>query len=379
MNAILRSWATPPALVVLLGLAAAGCGEDKKTIAPEADAGAPEKQKPVLDGKLGAAVRAAESAQAAGNAAPGKEGPPESGVFAPGFADKAQAVGAPAKIELLGEGTEPRIALALAPSDDEQRETITVGVRQGAQGGAVALDYALSLKIDKPKDKPKDDKPKDDKAAAGPKTFRVVATVTGVGTAAAVTKEDADRIAKLKGTELRYQIGADGSVDDIKITLAKDADPLLDGNVRALANALSVINVPLPAKPVGVGGYWIVTDRGVSYIGAEVVRYRVFKIEKIEKDRATISVDVRQYATREDLDLGAAGKGQKLVVARFESTGKAKLDWSAAAFLPSRAEASVRTQIMGHVQGGPAAQKGTIQTELAAKLAAVEGKADKKK
>src|SRR6185295_12885361 len=106
------------------------------------------------------AMRAAESAQAAASAAPGKEGPPETGVFAPGFADKAQAVGAPAKVEVLGEGTEPRITLALAPGDDEQRETITVGVRQGGQGGTIALDYALSLKIDKPKDKPKDDKPK---------------------------------------------------------------------------------------------------------------------------------------------------------------------------------------------------------------------------
>jgi hypothetical protein len=367
MNAILRSRAT---LLVVLGLAA-GCGEDKKTITAEADAGAAGPQKPVLEGKLGAAMRAAESAQAASSAAPGKEGPPESGVFAPGFADKAQAVGAPAKIELLGEGTEPRVALALSPSEDEQRETITVGVRQGGQGGTVALDYGLSIKIDKPKDKPKDDKPKDDKAPAGPKTFRVVATVTGVTTAAALGKEDADRIGKLKGTELRYQIGADGNVDDIKITLAKDADPILDGNIRALANALSVANVPLPPRPVGVGGYWIVTDRGVSYLGSEVVRYRVFKVEKIEKNRATLSVDLRQYATRDELD---AGKGQKLGIDRFESSGKAKLDWSAAAFLPAQAEVSVRTQIMGHVQGGPAGQKGAIQAELAAKMAAVEGK-----
>src|SRR5262249_19812448 len=157
----------------------------------------------------------------------------------------------------------------------------------------------------------------------GPKTFRVVASVSAVSTTANVNKDDAERIGKLKGTELRYQVGADGTVDDIKITLAKDADPLLEGNVRALANALSVANAPLPQAPVGVGGYWIVTDRGLTYLGAEVVRYRVFKVEKIEKDRATLSVEVRQYTTREELDLGAGGKAQRLLVDHFDSTGKA--------------------------------------------------------
>ena len=65
MNALLRSWAAPSAWLLALPLVLGACGDDKKTVPANADAGAeigPEK--PVLGGKLGAAVRAAESAQA---------------------------------------------------------------------------------------------------------------------------------------------------------------------------------------------------------------------------------------------------------------------------------------------------------------------------
>src|SRR4051794_27478068 len=95
MNALLRSWALPAALS--LGLFA-GCNEEKT---PVADAGAADSgpAQPGLGGKFGAAVAAAESANAAPPKSGGDNGPPESGIFAPGLADKAQAPGAPPKVE----------------------------------------------------------------------------------------------------------------------------------------------------------------------------------------------------------------------------------------------------------------------------------------
>jgi len=357
MNALLRSWTSPPALLVALALAGAGCADEKKPPAADADAGAEQgPQKAVLDGKLAAAVKAAESTQ--GPSTRGGDGPPENGVFTAGAADKAQAPGAPAKVAVLDAGKEPRVRLAPAPGD-EQRETVSLTVR--LNGGAIPVDYSLGLKLDKPKDEKKTD---------GPKSWRVLGKVLGVSLSPQLPRELSDKLGKLKGTELRYTLGPDGGASDLAYALAKDADPGLgEVVVKGLVDAMGVTMPPLPREPVGLGGYWMVTDRANSF--TDVVRYRVYKVEKLDKDGATLSVDVRQYATHDEADLG----GQKLTIQHFDSTAKGKFDWTPAGLLPAHGETSQKTQLAGAVGG----QQAGLQVELTAKFAADADKADKKK
>jgi hypothetical protein len=375
MNLTSRSRACAASAVILVafGLVSAGCSEEKKRENVEGDAGAETgPQKPVLDGKLGAAVKAAESAQAGGSQA--KDGPPENGMFAPGEADKALAPGAPAKLELLGQGAEPRVALADNPGDDEQRETISVGLRPSAQSGVINVDYGLVLKVDKPKDdKAKADKPKDDKKAdpASPRSFRVAGKVASVTPGGALPKEIADQIAKIKGTDLHYQVGADGMVSDIGYALPKDADPGIETVVRALTEVLVLAALPVPQKPVGAGAYWMVTDRATTASGVDVVRYRVYHLDSVENGHGVLSVDIRQYAAKAEVDTGRGG--QKLAMDRFDSQGKGKIEWSAAGLLPLHGELSERMQLAGHIATG---QQGMASTELQAKMARAD---DKKK
>lgn len=361
MNALLQSRISLPALLVALALA--GCGDEKKAQTADADAGADQgPPKAVLDGKLAAAVKAAESSQGS-SSSKGGDGPPENGVFAPGMADKAQAAGAPAKFALLEPGKEPRVRLVSAPAE-EQKETVSLTVR--LNGGAIPVEYALGLKIDRPKDEKKDDKKTD-----GPKSVRVVGKVLGVSLSPQLPRELSDKLGKLKGTELHYSLGPDGGAGDLGFTMAKDADPALgEVVVKGLVEAIGVGMPPLPKDPVGLGGYWMVTNRASSF--TDVVRYRVYKVEKLDKDAATLSVDVRQYATRDDADLG----GQKISILRFDSTAKGKIDWTAAGLLPVRGDTSQRTTLQGNVGG----QQAGLQAEVAAKFAAAEPeKADKKK
>lgn len=371
MNAISRSRATSLSFLALFLLV--GCGEQKQKPAIEEDAGAAQTgpQKPVLGGKLGEAVAAAESAHAA-PASSSAEGPPENGVFGPGLADKTLAPGAPMKIDLMSDGAEPRVALALTPTDDEQRETIAVSLRLSAQGGGLSLEYSLALKAEKPKDEGKAD-------AGKAKTWNVVATVAGVSPPSSVPRDVAEQIGKLKGTQLRFQMASNGVVSGLTYTLAKDADPGLEGAIRGLVDAVAVSTIPLPSKPVGVGGYWMAAERAPSYLGVDVVRYRVIRVEQIDKGKVTLSVDMRQYATRDEADLGGPGKSQKVGMERFESGGKAKVDWSAGAFLPARGETSMHIQLLARVPGaqGQPPQRAGIQTDLSATMA--EGKGDKKK
>jgi hypothetical protein len=348
--------AFPRSLVLLaLGLAASACGEEKKTVAADTSAASaePASKKPTLGGKLGAAVKAAESAQA--QQAKTEDGPPEKGVFAPGAADKAIAPGAPPKVDVLGDGAEPRFALAYALAEGEQRSTVSVALRQQGQGGG-RIDFAVNMKVEKGKDK------KD----AGP--AKILGTVTGITLPPQASKEESEKVAKLKGSELRYDLGADGAMSNARFTAAKGGLETLGAQ---LIEGFATLVPPLPSKPVGVGAYWMVTDRLNAMGLTEVVRYRVFRVEKIEKDKASLTVEVRQYSTKPDLD---AGNGQKLVMETFDSRGKGRTDWAASAILPLKGESQVQIRPTVKLPNG---QQAPLQLDLSSTVAAAEP--DKKK
>src|SRR5690606_18132861 len=92
------------------------------------------------------------------------QGPPETGVFAPGAGEAVLPKATAYKLELLGEGSEPRALLA--PKIDpkaEQKSTVLLGLR-GAN--LPSIDMALDFKVEKPK-----------KAAEAPPGTTVVAKV----------------------------------------------------------------------------------------------------------------------------------------------------------------------------------------------------------
>jgi hypothetical protein len=376
MNALLRA-AGLSVSIVALGLLTSGCKDDKTVTADDAGADDAGSQKALLGGKLGAAVAAAESSsrQPAAASAPG-DGPPEAGFFPPGGADKAQPGGAPAKVEVLSDGVEPRVALVTAPPGEQQARVLAGYRVAGQQANLPPFDFTLSIKAEKAKGK-------DDKPEPQPIVAKIVSVqIPGLG--GKLPKELTDGLDKLKGGEIRYKLTPDGAMLDVTTSMPKDKDkgpgpeiaPLLDLAMRGLVEAVTLATVPLPKKPVGVGGYWIATDRGTTF-GIDVVRYRVFKVQKIDKDQVTLSVDTRQYAVSSEIDLGAIVQNQKIVADRFDSQGKGTITWVANQTIPTSSETSQRTTVT--IGGGPKGQpKGGLQVELQTKTGEAE-KADKKK
>ena len=73
------------------------------------------------------------------------------------------------------------------------------------------------------------------------------------------------------------------------------ADPTLADVLLAPAKDILIALTPvLPKKAVGVGAYWMVSDRASPLPGFELLRYRLFKIEKMEKDAITFSTPSRR-------------------------------------------------------------------------------------
>jgi hypothetical protein len=344
----------------------AGC-EDEKQKTSATDAGAPDSgaNQPLLGGKLGEAVAAAAAPGATGAPASkptaAVEGaPPENGIMGPVAADKAHPPGAPPKLDILGEGSEPRVSLApKLAAGTEQKITLSVTRSQMP----LSIDIAIAFKVDKAKDdkkkKPDANKGKDAEAAAAPAgpagALAIVGKIEGASVTAQVeVPEDLTKaVTSLKGGQIRFFMMPDGSASDFTRELTKGTDKALEAELASIIEVFSTILAPVPQKPVGVGAYWMVTDRGKS-LGAEMVRYRVFRVLSAGPEGTKLAVELRQYSTAPSLNVpNQQGGEMALQLDKFESQGKGEVTWAATGFLPSAGEIQNQTQALAIPPGQP--------------------------
>jgi hypothetical protein len=131
-------------------------------------------------------------------------------------------------------------------------------------------------------------------------------------------------VAKLKGAKIEAKVAGDGALSGLQLALPKGADEGLRPVLQSMLEALDLLWIPAPDKPVGAGGYWMVIDRAEP-IGIEVVRYRVYRVKEIAGPQIAITVDVRQYSVGGPVRLGAGADGMSITPAGFESAGQGTL------------------------------------------------------
>lgn len=271
----------------LVPLAVLGCEEKKPTTtkpAASADNG------PTVDPKLAKAM-----ASAAAKPAKSTDGPPESGVFPPGAADKVMPKGT-LKIELAQEGEEPRVTLKPMPWKGALTARVSIRIGRAALPN---LDLGFALSVEKKKEEDKDPpllladlkKPELSKEQPG-----------------ALPKDADKEIGKLKGGLVTFVLAKEGAATEPKTKPSKDTGAEVAMFLDAGADALFLANVPVPAKPVGVGAAWIAGSRQVLG-GTEVVAYRLYKVKKIEGDKITITLESHQYSVGGELLFPGAPKG----------------------------------------------------------------------
>ena len=369
---------------------AVACGENKPQAAPDASASAARSDvDPALDSRLANALKSV--GKPSGSAPPSSaDQPPATGVFEPGLADKAIAKGAPPKIQMFGDGNDPKIVLHAAPAEVEK---VTVTVIQASQGNPdIPLVYSLLIgppdKVDA-QSKAKDDKAASAKPAASAAasaapaappssgTQAMVALVTGI-TVAGVDKDELpkkllEQVGALKGARVAFTLSPTGLSGFSHVPLAADAEGAgaYDNHLWALEESLSALYTPAPDRPVGEGAYWMVTDRRTSF-GSDVVRYRVFTVKAVEGDNAALAIDARQYAADESRPSIVAVEGQQnVVVARYAGGGKGgivlapKSRWAQAGKVQLQVAADL---VPSEAKNDPQAPRGQVKFELAAQV-----------
>ncbi len=306
-----------PGLLMVVVVLAAGLGsacDEKKQSAdePHANVDASADKYATADPKLAKALQAVTGATAS------DDGPPLTGVFAPGIADRRHPKGAPTRVELGSDGAEPRVDLGAAAdaSPDTARAAsygpalMEVGMQMGPRVALPTIDLNVALAPAKADE-------------GGPEWLS--ATVRKAAPAqeqpGELPADSAKAIATLEGTEVRVMLTPDGRESDLSMTLGKAARPELEHVAKNAAEALVLMTVPTPPKPVGVGAQWLAETR-MSWAGVDVIAYRAFQVKSVESNRLTLSIDVKAYAASADTELQGVPKGATMKQFQAEAQGE---------------------------------------------------------
>jgi hypothetical protein len=280
------------ALTVAACAAAWGCNKSEnseaaaETKSEQADGGLAKVA--AVDPNLAQAFQASSAAPAVAEEAQG--GPPPNGIFPPGGADKELARNAAPKITLGSEGSEPRVKLGapLAPGSKLSGE-VQVAIQSDPQMGAIPILLSLSIEAKKAAAAPEADR--------GEAPVPISVRVTGAKIDAAGAPRDLEQqIAKLKGSRVDYEVLPNGAGTSFRFEVAPGAQGAeLRDTVRSLSDTLALITIPYPDKPLGEGGFWMVTSRGELF-GLDLVTYRLIKVDKVTPSSVTLKVNTRRYA-----------------------------------------------------------------------------------
>jgi len=301
------------AFVLLAGLV--GCDEGPKVKAEDLpDAG---KNQAVMDKNIQDAVQSAAVMPSA--AATADTGPPASGVFAPGDADKAHMPGAPASVEVIAAGSAPLQNLTPTAGLAKPKRFMLSIARTTMPGGPrPVVDYVIEAKLAGQQGEGKDAKAAKKPAEAAPSAtasaaaappapipakrplvFTVVKATPAQQQPGALPEGFTKLLKSVEGSQILATLTPNGAILGEQARVSKDMNPGLQEFVEVLTEVLGLFMSPMPAEPVGVGGYWIAADRAKS-AGINVMRYRVTKVEQMKGDEVAFSLDLRQYAVSQD-------------------------------------------------------------------------------
>jgi hypothetical protein len=288
-------------------------------------------------------------------AAPG--GPPPSGIFAPGEADKAAAKGSAATFTLGGDGSEPRVLLGPGPKPGTKRSgSVDIATQSDPQQGAIPIQFTVTVEAQKPKAE----------GDAGAALTTVLTKVTGAKiNAPGVPADLSAAVGKLKGSSVLYQVGADGAANNAHAEISKGVDPGFRDPVQALSDLLVGLALPYPTKPVGVGAFWMVTTRDVL-MGLDVVSYRLVKVEKVEGNVVSLSLNTKRYAASPAFELEGLPPDAPKTMAEFRAQSEGKLTVTSGEPFPKSCE--VQSLIAAALGPADSKQRAMVQVQTRASL-----------
>jgi len=340
------SFSRSPLAALLFASSIAACDKPQPQTTPDSSsAKASGPQSPAVGGKMNEVAKSLGKGSTSSDEL--AKQPPVTGIFAEGVADKAHAPNAPPKLEMIKDGSEPRIKLHAGPIEP-QMFALKLEIGQGQ--GRPMLSRVVFVEVAPPelsgkvlealakqeKEAEDEEAPPAGSGSAKPKTPPPKASASPSSAPAASAAPSASPsapapasvplapVTATSGPKLVATVlGRSGLNDDFNGTITftltsagatdivhkfnKDiADPGKAKNrefeMSVVEDMLFALYSGVPDKPVGEGAQWTVEERRKS-LGTDVVRYRLFEVAGIEGDTAKVSMMIRQYAATETSEI----------------------------------------------------------------------------
>ncbi len=293
--------------------------------------------------------KALKAAAASANSAGSDDGPPPAGVFAPGVGDRRHPKSSPTKVDLIGEGSEPRLVLGVGASDAGPGgaaavagpAVLEVAVQVGPRSALPTVDFGLHLAA-----------AKKDEGSEG-SLVAIVKKATPAKEQYGTLPAGIDKaIAALQGTRIVIPFAGSAPESNVQTALAKDAPPELERLATNAAEALVFDTVPAPTKAVGAGAQWIAETR-MSWAGVDVIAYRAFRVKSIDGSRATLTFDAKAYAVEKQPAFQGLPKGASLE--QFDAEAQGELEVVAGEGLARRSSMQQRAAMLFRTAGAAGA------------------------
>lgn len=130
----------------------------------------------------------------------------------------------------------------------------------------------------------------------------------------------------LEGRALMIVASPAGRIVLMTLKLPEDAPPQARASLESLRQVLTMLLVPLPDVPVGVGAQWVVRSKVLT---ANVMTDQIgdYKLLAINDKGAQLTTTVRQSAAQQTVSVPALPKGTVLRLQTWTGAGNAKIDW----------------------------------------------------
>ena len=175
--------------------------------------------------------------------------------------------------------------------------------------------------------------------------------------AAGAPEEIATRVRALKGARVDYQVMKDGSGTGYRFDLPSGASEAVD-ILRILSDSLALVTLPVPAEPLGRGGFWMTTSRE-GVFGLDLVTYRMIKVEKLEGDAVTLAVGTKRYSASNRFDFAGLPADAPRDLLEFDAKSDGRVDFKLGTPFPTSGEIG---SLLGAKLGTPP-QVGVIQIQ----------------
>lgn len=297
--------------------------------------GSAKPAKPQLNQKIANAVARATKTPAMANV----DGPPPNGLFVPAVADQKAKLGMPAAVKVGASGSGKKVTFRQpdlsVPRGGSLEASLQLGPRTFMPNVAFTIRIAPSAA--------------DPEAAEG--GARVVTIVTKTELARTQPGQVPPELEKdllgLTGAQFTQAVSGQLPAGGVFYSLPAKANPQLASLVSSVADALGSVFLAYPDEPVGVGGFWMITQRE-RFANTDVVAYRMVKVSAIDDETATLQVQTRRYAAEPGLGMPDFKTPPKLL--RFEASDSSTIFLDLDSAWPRLA--NVRQELGAVVDGG---------------------------